>query len=204
MNARSTEQATATSALAALVLLTTFGEAAAQGTRPSLHRIAVRSCGTADSLVGPLEDTRAWVRGSYDPRSDSTWLVSGDMVFSTHAMVTFPGRRLIGYPAAQLNVVVREQAARLLLSAPDPLPTSLVLDDSVVLQPTVVVKGTYVGPGEPTVAPIIMGLRDIEFLQLARARRALVNIDDIKLRLGKETLRDIAALYRVALCAEIR
>ncbi len=130
-------------------------------------------------------------------------LVSGDVSLRNFALMSFPGRALVGYPAAQLNIFVREGAAYI-LRAPEPLPVTLILDDSVVLRPTVVVKGTYVGPGEPTVAPIIIGLRDVEFLRLARAERALVNIDDVKVRLGKETLRDIAALYRVATCAEIR
>jgi len=165
--------------------------------------VDVRSCPAADSVLGPAaDDTKGRVRGLYGPESDSTFLVTGlehtlgRVSFSTK----FQGARPTREPTATLIVMFRGNDARTVKESPTTPRVTLLLDDSVTIQPAPVLKGQLVGPQTLTLMPLSALVLPAEWVRLAQASEITVHVDNIVMRLTGDERRDLRALYRVAVC----
>jgi hypothetical protein len=171
-------------------------------------RIGIQSCPSADSLIGPLgDDKNAYVRLQYDSLLDRTTLTTIRAVSERYSGVRFdgylwyPGRGPHLRPEPRLNVGVYGRTAVRLTRIPDHPPTRVVLDDSVSLQIKSVNRGTLErsSPQGPRI-PISLELGYDDFIGLATARRAVVEIGERRFQVDSWTMRDMRGLLRVSVC----
>ena len=175
----------------------------------AFRTVTVRTCPSADSVLGPMKDDwDAQVFGYYDPQGDSTSLWSGSMLMTedqewwVSAGWRFSGKAPRDYPRPVLGVMVRGKRWHQALDAGTPPPISLVLDDSILIAFPPPLRGTYQGPerADRVIIPLSVNLTDLQFLGVTRARKVAVRVGPSELVLGRQDRHDLRGLYRVAAC----
>ena len=181
----------------AAVLCTSAAEA-----QPSPYRaIKVRSCPSADSLLGPLrDDYRGVVRGFYHKERDTTYLVSGAGKPRVSISIKFAGHGPTRDPEAQVAAFFRGGEASLVEATRDSLAVTLVLDDSATIQPAAVAMGTFVGPKEMIVIPVSALLPIDDLVKAARARQIRFDARVVSKPFAQSDRQELRAILRVAVC----
>ena len=182
---------------------------AARAQRLPFRAVTIKSCPSADSLIGKMKDD--WdgrVHGFYSESGDSTLLWSGSTLFSeeqewwVQAGVMFRGRAAVDYPRPVLGVMLRGRKWHEALSAPTPPPIVLLLDDSILVSFHPPIVGRYEGPerGTREIIPLSVNLTDLQFMGLVRAKKVSLRVGTTLLELGRQDRHDLRALFRVASC----
>ena len=165
----------------------------------------VRSCPSADSLLGPIKDDhRGEVRGFYHQERDTTYLVTakdGKRPSVTHS-TKFAGRTPPGAVAIQLAAFFRGPAAEELFAASKngPVDVTLLLDDSIAIAPASTALGTYAGPMRMITLPASALLEGDDLLKVAAARSVVVKAGPASVKLTNDERRELRAIIRVAAC----
>lgn len=173
------------------------------------ERIPVPSCPHADSLLGPLgEDSKGIVRRRHKPAADSTYFITGlgtGVINGNQPSLTFLAG--IGFPIprlrpdAELLVILRGRAAASLTKSAATPGVNLLLDDAAPRPLAIVTLGEFNGaPGTPVTLPVSAAILSDDLLALARADRAAIVIETVRIPLSGSDQRDLRALYRAAAC----
>jgi hypothetical protein len=172
--------------------------------RSPYRDVKIRSCAYADSVLGPMrDDYRADVRAFYHKENDSTYLVAGVEQDRPRLNVSIKlsGQRPTRDPAAQLVFYLRGSEAKLVGGLGRPPVVSLVLEDSVPIEPAAVALGTFVGPkNAPVTLPLSVLLLADDLARVARAGAVVLNADVVRIPLSPEERREVRAILRVSLC----
>ena len=187
--------------------------AASQQTTSRL--LEVKTCQTADSLLGKLgEDRGGKVQGFYDQARDETWLIAGRVGEASESrsyfrtQIAFFGTGplrvsdTLAWAAAKTSIVlfILGQVGRDILNAGSLPPTAILLEksDTLSLQPPQLAR--YTGPPERALAAIHFDLRYQELLELVRARRIEVQVGNERYEMTPNDRLDIRGLFRIAIC----
>lgn len=189
-------------ALIALALALSATQVGAQG---SPYKTAkVRSCPYADSLLGPMkDDSRGKVRVFHHKEKDSTFLVTGagDVPMVFLVSMKMAGQRPTRDPDVQVTLYLRGKPEEIRSAVTDPPVVTLVLDDSLVIEPTEVGLGRWEGPKEmPVTLPISALLPVDDITRVATARKIAFRTGPLTLAMSTSERRELRAAIRVAVC----
>ena len=175
----------------------------AEAQRSPYRSVRVRSCPYADSLLGPLrDDYRGQVRAFYHKERDSTYLLSGGEAEKPRITISIKlaGQRPARAPVAQVAAFLRGAEASLVETTRDALEVTLVLDDTVTVQPEAAALGTFIGPKEMIVLPVSALLPMDDLLRAARAQRIAVNAKVATIAFTPTERQELRAIIRTAVC----
>ena len=172
----------------------------AQGYRP----MKVRSCAFADSLLGPMrDDSKADIQGFHHEERDSTYLLATTKRknrLHLNVSIKLPGKRPTREPAAQIATFLRDDDGRVIQASQDEPIVTLVVDDSVKIQPAAAAKGTFVGPANKVLLPVSALVLADDLLRIALAHNVVMNVNAITIPFSDDERRAVRAAVRVAVC----
>lgn len=168
---------------------------------PEFRTMKAASCPAADSLVGPITKAqrRAVVRVARSSRSPGVTALSGavrGLKPRVHALAEYPGTDPQPAPAASLMLNLPATLAR--ATAAEHLV--LLLDDSLTLDLGVPKLPREEGRIVSPVLPVVLRLTPASLASVARAGRAEVRFDSLRLELRENELADLNLFYRLARC----
>lgn len=168
---------------------------------PEFRTMKAGSCPAADSLVGPLTkaQSRAVVRASGSSRSPGVTVLTGavrGLKPRVHALASFEGTDEQPAPAASLMLDLPAKSAKANADG----HIMLLLDDSLTLDLGVPKLPREEGKIASPVLPIVVRLTPASLAAVARARKAEIRFESLRLELREDELADLNLFYRLARC----
>jgi len=180
-----------------LATLTPFGLLKAQS---GYQELRVHPCPASDSSLGAngrAEDARVMVL--YDPTKDTTKLRVGDRV-QLSAQARMPGHGPVTNPVGQLDIMLPAWQSEIILRSRQPPVVTVSANDSVPLELSPVIIGSYAGPRRFMKLPISAELDAPAMRAIARAPKVVLHVDSVSVPMRDRDRRNVAALYTIMLC----
>jgi len=168
----------------------------------------VKSCGLADSVLGPIgDDAKSPITSMYFGARDSTWLTTAreNANLSLDFHTKLAGVPPTTEPEIQMSKIFRDSFGALLFKTTTPVKVSFVLEDTT-LEAVLADRGQFFGPSNHIAMPVSALIAPWQVGPIARSKQAVIRYSSgdaqAEVKLGNSERRALRALYRAAVCPQ--